>query len=228
VRYPVLIFDLDDTLLDTWRQLVQPAAREACAAMVETGLDTDLETCVTVRRALFVEDPRGDCYRGLVSRFGVRDGADPEAVRAAGHDAYFRREVEPHIRLFDGAGQLLARLGLERELFLVTSGHPGTQARKVEILGIADFFRRISYVDSGAGERKGDRFREIMRETAAPPEHHLVIGDRLDREIRDANQLGMHTCHVRYGEFSHIEPREPEEEPRYAVNHIRELANYLV
>ncbi len=227
MRYPVLIFDLDDTLLDTWAQLVQPAAREACSAMVSAGLATDVATCLDARQRLFVSSPRGDCYTGLVETFGVSGDTHPRDVRDAGHRAYFEREVEDHIRLFDGALSLLDQLGTDRTLFLVTSGHPRTQQQKVAILGIADRFEAVHYVDSSAGETKHARFHQILGETGLEPREHLAIGDRLDREIRDANRLGMTTCHVHYGEFQHLTPQHTDEEPDYRITHITELAGIV-
>jgi len=225
--YPILIFDLDDTLLDTWGQLVQPAAREACAAMIAAGLATDPATCVAKRHELFVAKPRDDCYRGLVDHFGVDQTSDPDTVRDAGHRAYFERNVETTIQLFKGARQMLEQLRPDHDLYLVTSGHPATQKQKVSILDLEPLFREVHYVDSKAGESKGPRFAQIASRHGRAPSEHLVIGDRLDREIRDGNRLGMRTCHICYGEFNHLTPESEDDRPDYQIRHITELIDLL-
>ena len=48
--FRTIIFDLDDTLLETSRLLVPQAERESCLEMIAAGLDCDLDTCLKARR----------------------------------------------------------------------------------------------------------------------------------------------------------------------------------
>jgi len=226
-RFQVLLFDLDDTLMDTWGQLVAPAAREACAAMIAAGLDADLEACVRERERLFLAFPGQDVYQLLAERFRLRAGAEADKVVAAGDDAYFNRQVAPDIRPFDRVPALLADLSADYALHLVTSGHPATQTQKVAHLGIGAYFRSIHLVDSRAGETKGAVFEALLSAAACPAARFMSIGDRLDREIREAKALGMQTCHVHRGEFSHLHPRDPLEQPDYRIRHINQLTQIL-
>ena len=225
--FRVLVFDLDDTLLDTWGQLVAPAAREACAAMIATGLDTELDACVRERERLFLAHPGCDVYDLLVARFGVLAGADGTAVREAGHEAYFNRDVTPNIRPFEKVPHMLAHLGRLHLLYLVTSGHPATQQQKVAHLRLGPHFRSIHYVDNRAGVTKSEVFAQLLAKATCPPAAFLIIGDRLDREIRAGKALGMATCHVHRGEFSHLQPSDPLEQPDYRIGHIHELTDLL-
>ncbi|CAM2009369.1 HAD family hydrolase [Acanthopleuribacter pedis] len=236
-RFRVLIFDLDDTLLDTWAQLVQPAAREACQAMVAAGLATDVTTCLGKRAALFREAPRADLYASLVAFFGVdtarADGLDEAAhrrrVRDAGYDAYFKRDVRGPLRPFDGVYELLEALQAEHRLHLVTSGSPPTQQRKIELLALAGYFHGIHLVDSPAGQKKESALTAIRATYAHVEAHHfLCVGDRVDREIRAANQLGMVSCRIRYGEFAHLDARDAFEEPHYELSEVIALREVLI
>lgn len=233
--FRVVIFDLDDTLLDTWAQLVQPAAREACQAMVAAGLATDVTTCLGKRAALFRQAPRADLYAALVACFGVdatrADGLDEAAhrrrVRDAGHDAYFKRDVRGPLQPFDGVHELLTELQEDHFLHLVTSGSPPTQQQKIDLLAIASYFHGIHLVDSPAGEKKETALRAIRARYAHVEAHHfLCVGDRVDREIRAANGLGMVSCRIRYGEFHHLDAQDAAEEPHHEfseVVHVRRL-----
>ncbi len=226
-RFSHLIFDLDDTLMDTTGQLVEPAARESCEAMIQAGLDADLELCLQERARIFAAAPREDLYANLVSFFGVVAGADPDAVRLAGHNAFFHREVEDTIVPFDQAPELLNRLMSHYGLHLVTSGSPKTQQQKIDILGLEGYFKSVHLVHPDKGETKRDAFRNILKQEALSPAKVLCIGDRLDKEIKAAKSLGMATCHIHYGEFHHLEPESPHEVPDIRISHIRELAGHL-
>ena len=224
-RFTVLFFDLDDTLLDTNGQLVAPAAREACAAMIGAGLDADLEPCLRERQRLAAERPREDIHLLLARQFGIRpdSGATFQSVRNVGYRAYFFREILPGITTFPGVYDLLDYLGRRYRLHLVTSGGPPTQRKKVAFLGLEPYFHGVHYVDTLAGEKKGSVFAELMHSEAAFPGQCFCVGDRVDREIREGKKLGMVTCHVHHGEFAGITPQTPEEMADYRIEHISAL-----
>ena len=225
--YQTLIFDLDDTLFDTFGQLVGPAAREACAAMIGAGLKGSLDDVVSIRAQLFKDYPRQDVYALLVDQLGCRDGVDTRAVRDAGHNAYFHRDVEDHIVLDGDVVAMLVQLAERYTLHLVTSGHPETQARKVELLKLAPYFDGVHYVYRDVGQSKFDTFRHLIAGSDHGPEEMLVIGDRPDREIRAGNALGMATVRIRHGEFAHVEAESGDEEPNHEFDKVTRILKLL-
>jgi len=225
-----LVFDLDDTLLDTYRQLLPRATREACAAMVRAGLATDVETsllaCTELRKHQIEssDDPsRNEVFFGIVQRFGVRDGARPDDVVEAGLRSFYDRKIETDISLFPGVKETLSELRNRYDLYLVTSGTPSTQEEKIRILEIADYFKQVIFVDITKNERKYTAFATIMRATGSKPEHHLSIGNRIDTDIAEARLLNWKTCWVRYGEYADREPRNDSERPDFIIREIKEL-----
>ncbi|MES2855590.1 MAG: HAD family hydrolase, partial [Bdellovibrionota bacterium] len=128
-----IAFDLDDTLLDTYRQLIPAAVREACTAMIAAGLKAEVDQCVKAREDFIRGNARTSLYRFLVFRFGVKDGVDPNEVAEIGYRAFHDRQVERNIELFPGARELLKDLRTRYTVHLVTSGHKRTQAEKIEI-----------------------------------------------------------------------------------------------
>lgn len=225
--YQTLIFDLDDTLFDTFGQLVGPAAREACQAMIDAGLNAELEYAVQKRERLFKAYPRQDVYALLVDQLGCKNSAEARAVRDAGHNAYYHRDVEDHISLDEDVVAMLEKLTKTYTLHLVTSGHPETQARKVELLNLAPYFIGIHYVHRDVGQSKFDTFRHISYECDHAPPQILVIGDRPDREIRAGNALGMHTVRIRHGEFAHIEAQSDDEKAHHEFERVTQVLELL-
>ncbi len=219
-----IVFDLDDTLLDTYRQLVPKATRDACLAMIKEGLATDLETALKACAEREMKKPRHDLFTSLVSRFGIREGADPLKVAGAGSQAFYNRKVETDIQLFPGTRELLGEL---REkgypLHLVTQGHRPTQEEKIRILGLEPYFDSIHHVDPKQGERKRDAFSRVMARTKLTPMSYLSVGNRIDTDIAEAKELGWQTCWLRYGEYKHMTPTLPLERPDYTIENLKEL-----
>jgi FMN phosphatase YigB (HAD superfamily) len=72
-----IIFDMDDTLFDTYGQLVKPASLESCRAMIDAGLNAEIDQCLKARHDLGLSKPRADIYKELVKHFGIRNaGSD--------------------------------------------------------------------------------------------------------------------------------------------------------
>lgn len=226
-RYRCLVFDLDDTLLDTHSQLVPQAARESCQAMISAGLNSTLETALAERANFIAHEPRGNVYAHLVRAFAVRDDSRPEDVVAAGYNAFHHRDVKENIQMFAGSREMLARLKEAYVLFLVTAGNVNTQRRKVEILEIEILFRAIHYIDPTRGQSKIDAFRAIERSEGGAPESYLSIGNRVDSDIAFAKVLGWDTCWVRAGEYAHMLPNSRNETPDYEILRIEQLEAIL-
>ena len=128
--FRALIFDLDDTLLDTSRLLVPQAERESCVAMIHAGLNADLESCLKARKKLIEQNLRTQIFDCVVREFGIKGLASAEEVARVGRRAFYEREVESHIYLDPEVIQLLEKLKSKYDLFLVTAGAPKTQKRK--------------------------------------------------------------------------------------------------
>jgi putative hydrolase of the HAD superfamily len=224
-QFTTLIFDLDDTLLDTSRLLVPQAAREACAAMVNAGLRADLETCLQTRKKLLSKNLRLNIFEALADELGF-DGIKSEVVKA-GSKAFYEREVENTIYIEPVVKKIHEKQSEQYELFLVTAGSMPTQKQKLEILKIDHLFQKIFYVDVSKGEKKSDSFTQIRDIKKTMPEAILNIGDRLDTDIAEAKALGMKTCWICNGEYSKLLPKNKFEEPDFKVTQVIELEKIL-
>jgi putative hydrolase of the HAD superfamily len=230
--YKHLIFDLDDTLLDTSGALIPAAARRAVEAMIRAtenetteASSQDPQVWLAKRLDILAKDPRADVWLRLAS-------GDDE-IADIGRRAFFTHPIEQvpdaAMRLTEGALETLEWSRTRATLHLVTAGDAPTQNKKIERLGISRFFETIQIVDathSAAGpHRKLDAFRKTKEsDPTQTAEAFLSIGNRVDTDLGPAKILGWQTAWVRYGEHSNLLPQRPEEIPDFEV---ASLANLL-
>lgn len=88
----------------------------------------------------------------------------------------------------------------------------------------------LKYIDVVAasaelGVAKPDRaiFDKAFELAGCTAKEAVMIGDRLDNDIRPAKKLGMKTVWIRQGFAIYQNPQKAEEQPDYAVNNLSEL-----
>lgn len=105
---------------------------------------------------------------------------------------------------------------------LVTMGEPELQNKKIDALGIRQYFSKIYIVDRN--EDKATCFAEVIKEF--PNQDIIVVGNRLDSEIRYGNQLGLKTIFVKYGKYKDMVAKDKFENPTYTIE-TEDLVNFL-
>lgn len=224
----VIVFDLDDTLFDTLGQLVKPATKETCQAMISAGLNASLDDCIQQRNEIFKNNPRDNIYRLLVNHFGTNDNENTDSIVTAGFEAFHNRKVEEEITPFEHTHQTLQSLKANYPLFLVTLGNPPTQQKKVKRLGLEEFFEKIFYVDVAQSHSKKEAFQTIMNQYDLTPDSFLCIGNRIDTELKDGKTLGMQTILMKHGEYLHLESQCLEEVPDAEIENVETLLSILL
>ena len=68
---------------------------------------------------------------------------------------------------------------------------------------------------------------EALDAASCRPENAVMVGDRLDNDIRPAKRLGMRTVRIRKGIAGYAGPAGPEEVPDYSVDSLSELLRVL-
>lgn len=218
-----LIFDLDDTLIDTHGQLVQEAHWQACLAMHAAGLAVPPEELMQTRQRLLLTQPREEINALLANHFGF----SCQTIIKAGFDAYFN-PVFTELDLFPETLPLLQKWAQVWPLYLVTSGYAQAQRRKVELLGIESLFAQVFYVDIARIQGKREVFAQIQQSLGGAADEYWVIGDRITNEIVAGNALGMTTVWIRQGECAHILPQSEAEQPRFEVQRVHDLEALLL
>ncbi|MEK7463923.1 MAG: hypothetical protein AAB610_02250 [Patescibacteria group bacterium] len=127
------------------------------------------------------------------------------------------------IKLFDGLQEMLDS---KKHLnILVTRGNKELQDRKIDVLGLRKNFLSIYIVESD--RHKHEQFKKIMIDF--PDKEIVIVGNRIDCEIRYGNQLGLKTIHIRHGKYMELKPRDQFEIPSESLGlgDLNNLEGYL-
>ena len=122
---------------------------------------------------------------------------------------------------FSGVKDFLANNNFKK--FLVTKGDKGVQIKKVEILGITEYFEKIFYPLTD--NHKIHCFKKIIQQY--PHNDLWVIGNKLTSEIRYGNQLGLKTILLRKGKYKTLKAKDDFEVPDYEIHEFTELNEIL-
>jgi putative hydrolase of the HAD superfamily len=231
-----LVFDLDDTLIDTSGELIPRALDETWHAMSKLGLRVERLELHEFRKNLFHTNPRADFITEAVNHFARSASATHEEIALAGEIAFYKSSDERLRVLSDSAfsKQILIEIAaLEKKyhLHLVTAGDPDTQFRKLLWAGLRKDnntpFSSFLCVDGKDIKIKAEAFRHIMQRWDGPAESFLAIGNRIDIELADAKSIGWKTCWIRHGEYQNLRPQGPLEIPDIELQTLCELSIYL-
>ncbi len=205
-RFPVYLFDLDGTLLDS--------AEDICGA-VQQVLDSTEAPPVTF------EFLKGYVGRHLLDLFSdIFPTYSPEQIDAL---IQYYRAVYPArghtlTRMYPGVVEGLAALG-GRKSIATTKGTASTRLI-LEQFGLARFFDHVQGTDGFPCKPAPDVIFNALHALGASTAECLMVGDSA-ADMEAGRRAGVRTCAVRYGYG------KPEDlarfEPDYWIEDLREL-----
>jgi uncharacterized cofD-like protein len=223
MRIRAVIFDLDDTLFDCTGLLVEASRRRAARAMVEEGLPVSEEEAYELQKTVAEKfGPSTLVFDEIARMYGKGQALVRAALRA-----YNSSEVS-NIQPFPEVIPTLQQLKSEKyKLFLVTTGVHTRQEKKIELLGIAPFFDQILVNDQEVGLLLEDCYRGLLRRYDLVPGEVVVVGDRVDAELRVAKKMGMFAIQMLHGRYKSVVPLQESDRPDYKIKKIYHLSTIL-
>jgi len=181
----LIIFDLDDTLIDTSGCVTPIALKHAFEKMTGAGL------------TLSCPQKGFDMLR-RIDRHSVTARLSLDEFLEIHHESnsFSSDSVsgsEPlSVQCLPGAIDLLAELSSEHTLVLVTIGEEKTQRLKLSLAGIdPTLFSEIFIC-----QKKGPIYKELAERYQRPT---VVIGDKIGSDLRPAKAMGFKTIHIKWG-----------------------------
>lgn len=205
-RFPIYLFDIDGTLLDS--------AQDICGA-IQQVLDTAGCPPVTFE---FLKNYIG---RHLIDTFGdVIPNCPPEQMDAmvAQYREIYRGRGHTKTSVYPGVAEALAALG-GRKGTATTKGTPTTRA-VLEQFGLLPYFDHVQGTDGFPCKPAPDVIFTALKAMGADPADCLFVGDSC-ADMEAGKRAGVKTCAVRYG-YGKVEALA-EFEPDFWISDLREL-----
>ena len=212
----LIIFDLDDTLIDTSGSVTPFKMRECLKGLASQGLEfADFESAYQMLMTL---NDREMGSKEALSKFVLTFGGNLELVKWANQMMKLPLPVGFHIQTTPYAKEILQTLSQKHTLTLVTGGHPPFQMEKLEKAGIdRSFFSKIAIPEDSIKKPLYERF---IQEFSSHPHEVLVCGDRIAMDLAPAHALGCNTVHMRWGRGKSL---KTERWITYSISNLSEL-----
>lgn len=225
-RIRVIIFDLDNTLVDFMR-MKEESCKAAVKAMILNGLDMDEEQAFTVLMNVYFD-------LGLESDSAFTDflrsvGQFDHRILAAALNSYLKKKATLIVPYPD-AEFVLKKLNKMGVVTAIVTDAPKTKAyQRLLAMGIDSYFRFVvGFEDTGNGKHTGlplllaiDKLRKEL--TDLSNSEILMVGDSIKRDMEPAKKLGLKTAISKYGQIK----KETSKSIDYELHAINDLLKII-
>ncbi len=199
MKYEMLLFDLDDTLLD-----FEANERESLETLfTDNGFTFNKEIFATyhrINKELWNGYEKGtlDLNEVLNTRFSKTLHQLGQTVDGVLWEMQYRTLLGQGYQLMEGAYDLCQQLSKSHRLFIITNGVTETQLNRLRLSRLHPFFEEI-FTSQELGYQKPakeffDYVKEHIKEFKA--DKALVIGDSLSSDIKGGYLAGIDTCWI--------------------------------
>ncbi|MHB9133382.1 MAG: HAD family hydrolase [Armatimonadota bacterium] len=151
------------------------------------------------------------------------DGTDIDACEIS-RQIIYRKELE---RVYPNAISILQHLSARYNIGVIANQSPGT-AQRLETFGLAPFVSLcLASAEEGVGKPDVEIFRRALARADCLPSQAVMVGDRIENDIRPAKQLGMYTIHVLQGFAQVQQPGCEEDTANITIGSIDDLLPVL-
>jgi putative hydrolase of the HAD superfamily len=212
----LIIFDLDDTLIDTSGCVTPHALKNALQLLMQGNASAEDLLLLQQINASSLKTP--DALRLFSQKKNIAEERLEQAIRSLANPLPegFVVSCTPD------AKEILHHYATRYPVALVTGGNPPFQLEKLKKAGIeVSLFSKIGIPEDSVKKPFYDRF---AKEHGKDPSQVWVCGDRIPMDLRPAHELGFNTIHMRWGRGRQM-PSEPWID--YSISTLSELRNII-
>jgi putative hydrolase of the HAD superfamily len=221
----LIIFDLDDTLIDTSGCITPFALERTLHAMIAAGLHVSdfIESLEQLKR---INSTAISSKAALQEFLEICDG-HPSLFDIGKEKLCGELASDLPVFLLEGASELLSELIENHELALVTGGKSSVQMEKLKKAGIdSTLFSNIVVAEDG---NKKIHYKNIAEKGRYMQQEVLVCGDRIPIDLAPAKELGFKTVHMRWGRGLWSQGKQGDVDYQItSLNELKEIISHLM
>ncbi|NGX56889.1 MAG: Phosphoglycolate phosphatase [Candidatus Anoxychlamydiales bacterium] len=216
----LIIFDLDDTLIDTTKKIAPAMFIKTFQKLLNSGLE--IENKKKALDNLFEIDKKTISSNETILSFLQSLNANKKFYDIALNEMHSNLDSNIKNFIIDGAIEFLYDIKEKNKLFLVTYGYDSFQNQKLKKAGLDKlFFSKIYIVRND----KGLCFKKIIDNNNIDTKNVIVIGDKIDTDLMPAKKLGCITVHMKYGKGLLLEDKKNIVD--YTVNKLDDIKTII-
>jgi putative hydrolase of the HAD superfamily len=196
-EFDVIGFDADDTLWESEDGFRTNELRfaELLTPFAPNGIDVTGALTATERKNLstFGYGVKSFAISMVEAAITISGGSVPTSVIAELLDMA-RSQLEESVRLLPHVPEVLAAVGAEYRIVLITKGDLVHQTHKIETSGLAHHFEELEIVL----EKDSDTYARLLKRLRVDPDRFLMVGNSVRSDILPVMALGGHAVHVPY------------------------------
>jgi putative hydrolase of the HAD superfamily len=215
----LIIFDLDDTLIDTTKKITPIMLKKAFDRLVE--LNVKIDNKIKAFNDLLTLDKTSFSSTKTLITFLDSLNVDKKFYDSVIDEMSLN--LDDNIKNFNikNSKEILSNLKKDYRLFLVTKGFKKFQLQKLKKAGLdTSYFSKI-YITK---KNKELFFKKIIDNNNINPKNVIVIGDKIDSDLKPAKKLGCITIHMKYGKGFLL---HDEKTVDYTINKLDDLNSIL-
>jgi putative hydrolase of the HAD superfamily len=191
----LIIFDLDDTLIDTSGCITPVKLGQALHKVEEAGWQF-ASYSKALQELLECNELAASAEKALQDFFSAKKIPD-RFLQIAKDEVYKTLADGIDIVPMEGAFTLLQNLKKQHELAIVSVGNQHQQLFKLKKAGIdTAFFYKIYTISEGS---KKEYYRMLQKKLGVPFSSIIVCGDRIEGDLLPAKELGCIAVHMKWG-----------------------------
>src|ERR1035437_446037 len=224
MSYKILLFDLDDTLLD-FEANETDSLNKLFQQHGYTFSDELFQVYNSVNKQLWADYENGKIVLDdvLNSRFSKTMSRLGEVVDGKEWEDQYRELLGNGCQLIDGAMELCQSLSASNRLFVVANGITRTQIKRLKQSGLYEFFEDIFDSQSIGFQKPSIEFFDYVMSHIKDfcIDEALMIGDSLNSDIKGGLLAGIDTCWIN----RKAQKYSAEIQSTYMVTSLAELYN---
>lgn len=196
-RFDVVGFDADDTLWHSEDSFVAAEQHyvELLTPYVADGVDVRAALRATERRHVPISGygVKAFTLSMVECAVGVSQGSVPSAVIGEVVELGMTMLTEP-VRLLPHVAEVLADVGSDHRLVLITKGDLVHQWRKLELSGLTHHFAHIDVVL----EKDESTYRRVLADVDVSADRFCMVGNSVRSDVLPVLAIGGHAVHIEY------------------------------